>query len=174
MAEKKDTALTSTIGARDPFAILRQMTAELDKAFDEPFWPSLRWVPSRAAAFPQALTWAPKVDVVEREGRLLTRVDLPGVKKEDVTVEVTDGHIAMSGERKHETEETQDNIYRAEREYGSFYRAVALPEGAKLEDVKATFADGVLEVSVPLPAKAEARVRKVAVQEAKPGKAVAA
>ena len=86
----------------------------------------------------------------EKDNRLVTRVDLPGMKKEDVSVEVTDGHLALSGERKRETEEKKDNFYRSEREYGSFYRAVPLPEGVKLEDVKATFSDGVLEVSVPL------------------------
>jgi HSP20 family protein len=81
-------------------------------------------------------------------------------------VEVTDGHLAISGERKTEAEEKKEDFYRCEREYGSFYRAVPLPEGVKLEDVKATFSDGVLEVSLPLPAKAEAKVRKVEIQEA--------
>jgi len=104
----------------------------------------------------------------------VTRVDLPGVKKEDVTVHVTDGHLALSGERKQEKEEKKDNVYRTEREYGSFYRAVPLPEGAKLEDVKATFADGVLEVSVPLPVPQDRAVRKVEIQEpAKAGKTAA-
>jgi HSP20 family protein len=88
-------------------------------------------------------------------------------------VEVTDGHLAISGGRKRETEEKKDNIYRREREYGSFYRAVPLPEGVKIEDVKASFSDGVLEVSVPLPAKQEAKVRRVEIEEAKPGKATA-
>ena len=172
MADKKQTAI-ATRDARDPFALLRQMTSELDRAFDEPFfnfrWPALR-LPTEAAA-----TWAPRVDVFEREGRLVTKVDLPGMKKEDVSVQVTDGHLALSGERKHESEETKDNVYRAEREYGSFYRSVPLPQGVKLEDVKATFADGVLEVSVPLPSQPEAKVRKVEVQEPAPsGKAAAA
>lgn len=168
MADTKQTAI-ATRDRRDPFTLLRQMTSELDRVFDEPFfnlrWPSFQ-VPAAAAA------WAPRVDVFERDGRLVTKVDLPGVKKEDVSVQVTDGHLALSGERKHETEETKDNVYRAEREYGSFYRAVPLPQGVKLEDVNATFADGVLEVSVPLPNKPEAKVRKVDIQEpAKSGKA---
>lgn len=76
------------------------------------------------------------------------------------------GHLAISGERKRETEEKKERFYRCEREYGSFYRAVPLPEGVKLEDVKATFSDGVLEVSVPLPAQTAAKVRKVEIQEA--------
>jgi HSP20 family protein len=91
-----------------------------------------------------------------------------------VKVEVTDGHLAISGERKTETEETKDNVYRCERAYGSFYRAVPLPEGIKLEDVKATFTDGVLEVSVPLPVKAQAKPRMVPIEEPKPAKGVAA
>ena len=62
----------------------------------------------------------------------------------------------------------KDNFYRSERQYGSFYRAVPLPEGVKLEDVKATFSDGVLEVSVPLAAKPEVNVRKVQIEEPKP------
>lgn len=81
-------------------------------------------------------------------------------------VEVADGQLAISGERKSEAEEKKENFYRCEREYGSFYRAVPLPEGVKLEDVKAMFSDGVLEVSVPLPAKPETKARKVEVQEA--------
>ena len=80
---------------------------------------------------------------------------------------MTDGHLALSGERKHEKEEKKDNVYRSEREYGSFYRAVPLPQGVKLEDVKATFSDGVLEVSVPVPAKPEANVRKVQIEKPK-------
>jgi HSP20 family protein len=107
----------------------------------------------------------PEDRVFEENNRLVTRVDLPGVKKEDVSVEVTDGHLTLSGERKRETEERKDDFYRSEREYGSFYRVVPLPEGVKLDDVKATFSDGVLEVSVPLPARPEAKVRKVQIEE---------
>lgn len=165
MSEKKPGTLVPTRGTRDPFALLRQMTSELDRAFED--WPSLRWPSSSLFATPEPAGWSPKIDVFERDNRLVTRVDLPGMKKEDVSVEVTDGHLALSGERKRETEEKKDNFYRTEREYGSFYRAVPLPEGVELEDVKATFSDGVLEVSVPLPARPEAKVRKVQIEEPK-------
>jgi HSP20 family protein len=174
MAEKKEVTLAPARSVRDPFVLLRQMTTELDRVFDEPFWAPFRWPSFRPVGFSDPTTWAPKVDVFEKDNRLVTRVDLPGVKKEDVTIEVTDGHLALSGERTRETEEKKDNVYRTEREYGSFYRAVPLPEGVKLEDVKATFVDGVLEVSVPLPARPAAKVRKVEIQEpAKGGKAAA-
>lgn len=166
MTERRADAIATRV-ARDPFALLRQMTTELDRAFDQPFF-GLRW-PASGTLDITAANWAPRVDVFERNGRLVTKVDLPGVKKEDVTVQVTDGHLALSGERKQESAETKDNVYRTEREYGSFSRVVPLPQGVKLEDVQATFADGVLEVSVPLPTQPDTKVRKVEIQE--PGKA---
>jgi len=164
MSSRKETTLAPGRSTRDPFGLLRQMTSELDRVFDEPFWRSFRrpFQPVPAAG---GMTWSPEIEVFEKDHRLVTKVDLPGMKKEDVKVEVTDDHLAISGERKSETEEKKDAFYRSEREYGSFYRVVPLPEGVKLEDVKATFADGVLEVSVPLPAKPEAKVRKVEIQE---------
>jgi HSP20 family protein len=176
-AEKKDTTLAPGISARDPFTMLRQMTAELDRVFDEPFWSARRWPLLRSIERPEPAAWAPKVDVFEKENRLVTRVDLPGVKKEDVTVHVTEGHLALSGERKQEKEEKKEADPKGSKKddkYGSFSRAVQLPEGEKLEDVKATFADGVLEVSVPLPVPQDRAVRKVEIQEpAKAGKTAA-
>jgi HSP20 family protein len=167
MADKKD--LAPAIRAGDPFTLFRQMTGELDRLFDEPFL-SFNW-PAFKKLAPPAFAWSPKVDVFEKDNRLVTRIDLPGLTKEDVKVEVTDGYLTMSGERKRETEEKKEDYFRSEREYGSFYRAVPLPEGVKLEDVRAMFANGVLEVSVPLPAKPEATARTVEIQE--PGKAAA-
>ena len=174
MAEKKETALATGRSSRDPFVLLRQMTSELDRVFEAPFGAAFRWPSFRSVAFPEAAKWAPEIDVFERENRLVTKVDLPGLKKEDVKVEVTDGYLSISGERKAEIEEKKDDFYRCERSYGTFYRAVPLPEGAKLEDVKATFADGVLEVSVPLPVKAAAKPSAVKIQDgAKPAKSAA-
>ena len=166
---RKETTLTPRREGRDPFALMR---AEFDRFFNEPGWPGLQWPTFRFGRGEEA-AWNPGIDVFERDNRLVTKVDLPGLKKEDVRVEVTDGHLAISGTRNREEEEKGEQFYRCEREYGSFYRAVPLPEGAKLEDVKATFADGVLEVSVPLPVKAEATVRKVAIEEPPKAKAAA-
>lgn len=147
MAEKNDFTLAS----------------ELDRVFDEPFW-SFNWPSFQRLAAPAA-AWSPKVDVFVKDQRLVTRIDLPGVKKEDVTVEVTDGYLTMAGERKRESDEKKKDFFRSEREYGSFYRAIPLPDGVTSEEVKALFADGVLEVSVPLPAQRENKSRKVEIQE---------
>lgn len=167
MSLKKSSEIMPRSAARDPFSLLRQMTSELDRAFDLRGFPSFGW-PILRSEQAEPKGWFPNIDVFEKDGRLVTRVDLPGMKREDVKVEATDGQLVISGERKTETEERDKNFYRSEREYGSFCRAVPLPEGVKLDDVKATFADGVLDVSVPMPKQAEAAVRKIEIQEAKP------
>jgi len=157
MKDKKALAKT-TLG---PFGLLRQMTSELDRMFEDPWtvrWPTLQ--------FENAALWSPKVDVFEKDNRLVTRIDLPGVKKDDVNVEVGDGQLKMFGERKNETEEKDKNFYRCERDYGSFYRSVPLPAGVKPGDVKATFENGVLEVSVPIPTAAKANGQKIPIKNA--------
>jgi HSP20 family protein len=146
---------------QEPFNLLRQMTDELDRVFTEP-WPLFR-LPSFDL---DASQWAPKVDVITRDNMLVTRVDLPGMKKEDVNVEVADGLLTLSGERKKELKEEKDNYYREEREYGSFCRTVPLPKGVKAEEVKAAFINGVLEVTMPLPAAAvEPTPKKIAISD---------
>lgn len=150
---------------RDPFARMRQLASEFDRFFESVPWASLGWPALRPEAEAEKPTWFPEIDVFEKDNRLITRIDLPGLKKEDVKVEVTDGYLTISGERKTEAEEKKEQFYRCERQYGSFSRTVPLPEGVKVDDVKARFADGVLEVSVPLPPKPETKVRKVEIEE---------
>jgi HSP20 family protein len=164
MAPKKETELVPSRFFRDPFALMREMTSEFDRMFGESPRPFFRWPSLRRQAVSE-IGWYPEIDVFEKDNRLVTKIDLPGMKKEDVKVEVTDGQLFISGERKREAEEKGEEFYRCEREYGSFYRSVPLPEGAKIEDVKATFTDGVLEVSVPLPAQRETKIRKVEIEE---------
>jgi HSP20 family protein len=160
MFEKKSLAKRR----EEPFNLLRQMTTELDRVFDEP-WNLFRW-PVEFEFKDDMAAWAPKVDVVTKDQKLITRVDLPGMKKDDVQVEVQDGLLMLSGERKKETKEEKDNVYREEREYGSFCRTIPLPKGVKADDVKASFNNGVLEVTVPLPpAAVEATAKKIAITD---------
>lgn len=162
MLARKETLPTR--GYRDPFSLLRNMAAEFDRMWDEPVWPALR-APFVRAPRINTTGWLPHIDVFEKDNRLFTKIDLPGLTKENVKVEVLEGYLTISGERKNETEEKNENVYRCEREHGFFERTVPLPEGVKPEDVKATFTDGVLEVSVPLPAKVETKAFKVEVKE---------
>ena len=162
LMKKKEAALARRPAARDPFSLLRQMTSEFEEFFPESF---SRRPFFRPPASLEKAAWFPRIDVFERDNRLVTKIDLPGLKKENVKVEITDANLVISGERESEAEETKEEFYRCEREFGSFYRAVPLPEGARAEDVRATFLDGVLEVSVPIPVKAAPQVQKVEIQE---------
>jgi HSP20 family protein len=148
-----------------PFGLLRRMTTDIERLFDEVA------LDRPIVGLPRLLgdaRWVPTVDVFEKNGSLIVRADLPGLTKKDVNVEVTDHQLTIQGERKTEFEETREGVYRQERAYGSFYRAIPLPEDIKPEDVKATFANGVLEVAMPLPsAKQLPKPRHVEVQDVK-------
>jgi HSP20 family protein len=98
-------------------------------------------------------TWTPPLEVLERDGKLIIRAELPGVKEDDVHVELTDEGIVIQGERRLEDEERGDGFYRSERSYGQFYRLIPLPEGAEAEQAAAEFKNGMLEVSVPVQKK---------------------
>ena len=147
---------------RDPFSLFRQLTGDFDQLFGEPFQ---RWPFFRTRPMVESATYVPEIDVFEKDNRLVTKIDLPGMKKEDVKVEINDGRLVISGERKTEAEEMKEGFYRSERSYGSFYRTIPLPDAARVEDVKATFADGVLEVSIPLPAKAAPAPQTIRIEE---------
>ena len=92
--------------------------------------------------------WVPDLEVIERDGTLKVRLDLPGMKREDVKVAVTDTALTIEGERRQQEEKTENGYVRSEQWYGRFFRSVPLPEGARTDDAKATFADGVLEITM--------------------------
>jgi HSP20 family protein len=143
------------------------LLSDFDRFFDRRFFGSgTHWPAFRSMMPKETAGWVPEIDVFEHGNSIVTKIDLPGMKKEDVKVEVTDGHLAISGERASETEGTRGTVYRAERSYGGFYRSLPLPEGVKVEDVKATFTNGVLEVAIPLPAKVEGNPMQVPIREA--------
>lgn len=86
--------------------------------------------------------WAPYVEVFESSSEFVVDAELPGLKKEEITLEITDGMLAISGERKRQEEKTEEGLCRSEWSYGSFLRTIALPEGAKTDEATATFNDG--------------------------------
>jgi HSP20 family protein len=101
------------------------------------------------------------------------RADVPGLKKEDITIELTEEAIVLKGSRKEEKEEKHDGYYQTERVYGSFYRALPLPEGVKIENAKAVVRDGVLEITVPIE-KVESKTKTLEITEAPENKTVKA
>ena len=108
--------------------------------------------------------WAPQVEIFERGNSLVVRADLPGLSREDVDVEVEDDALVIRGERHSDVEDEQEGYYRSERSYGSFYRAIPLPDGVDASACNATFKDGVLEVTLPKPAQQPSRARRIDVR----------
>lgn len=101
--------------------------------------------------------WIPAMDLVEDEDHYVLKADLPGVFESDVTVELEDNVLTVSGERKSEHEERKDGYHRIERASGSFSRALTLPEGVDPDAIRASFDNGVLEVRIPKPEQRKPR-----------------
>jgi HSP20 family protein len=97
--------------------------------------------------------WLPPMDLVETEDHLVLRADLPGVEERDIDIEVKDGVLTVSGERKAQHEEKREGFHRVERSFGLFSRALELPKGVDPQSVSANFDKGVLEVRMPKPAE---------------------
>ncbi len=108
-------------------------------------------------------TWAPALDVWETPTEVVYAFDLPGVREDEIQIEVKDENLTISAERT-KTEETEENgFYRFERRYGTFARAVGLPQGVDQDNISASYESGVLEVRVPKPE--EQKPRKIALSK---------
>lgn len=139
----------------EPFEGLNRLHNRINDLFDESFGRA-RPVPSATAGM-----WLPAVDILESKDAYLIRAELPGMKKEDVTLEVNDGTLTLSGERKAETLSNGVEVHRTERVNGKFSRSFYLPQTVKQDGIKATYRDGILEIHVP---KAEeAKPRQIAI-----------
>jgi HSP20 family protein len=123
-----------------PFSMLRRMSDEMDRMFGE--FGSHR---GREGSI-----WSPPIEVTEQDGRYVVRAELPGLNPADVKLEVTDEAVVIQGERKSERDETKGGVHMTERMYGHFHRSIPLPEGAKVDDARARFENGVLEITVPV------------------------
>ena len=109
--------------------------------------------------------WAPAIDVFQRGNDLVVRADVPGLSKDDITVDIADDELTIRGERRYDHEEERDGVFRSERSYGSFCRVVPLPQGAIADSAKATFNSGVLEILVQAPSLDVRRGRRIEIKE---------
>jgi HSP20 family protein len=105
----------------------------------------------------QARRWVPPVDLVEAETQFVLKADLPGLSEGDVNIEVQDGTLTISGERKAEHEQREKGWYRIERSFGRFSRSLSLPDGVDPDRIQASFSHGVLEVRIPKPEERKPR-----------------
>jgi HSP20 family protein len=160
-------------GRTAPFRTMERLANEMDRIFDAFGFGRGRLAPFSAGS-PRSWwhdtatnwnVWAPDIDVFQRNDELVVRADLPGLNKEDVNIDVTEDAVTIHGERHHEAKQEDKGIYRSERAYGSFSRTIALPEGAITDQAKATFKDGVLEITMPSPPHGVTRGRRLAINE---------
>lgn len=117
--------------------------------------------------------WIPSMDSYMKEGKLVVRVDLPGIDPKDIEVFVTGNVLTVKGERKADVEEKKAGFIFHETSYGSFERTVTLPEGCDINKVHASYRNGVLELTMPAKAEALGKRVKVEVEEAKETKKAA-
>lgn len=158
--ESKELAKTEPARALSPF---EEMERRVEDLFRRPFslmepswWPRLR--------MPEMEEVSPKVDIFEEGDNFVVKAEIPGLKKEEIEVNLTGDMITISGEKKKEEKVERKDYYRVERSYGSFTRSFRLPKEVQTDKAKATFKDGVLEVKVPKTEEAKKKEKKVPVE----------
>jgi HSP20 family protein len=135
----------------EPFRELTSLQNEMNRLFNTAFDAP---APGNGGTMRR---WMPAMDLVESGDHFVLRADLPGISEEDVKIEVEDGTLTLSGERKAEHEEREEGYYRVERAFGSFSRSLTLPKGINPDAVTANFDRGVLEVRIPKPEERKPR-----------------
>ena len=130
----------------EPFAELGELHSRFDRMLDE---------------LSDGRQWTPAIDVERDNGNLVVRADVPGIKPEEVKIEVEDDILTVSGEHEERKEQRDKHFLRRERRYGSFSRSMALPAGVEAKKIKAKTHDGVVEVTVPLPKEAKKETVKI-------------
>jgi HSP20 family protein len=138
-----------------PFRELVSLQDEMNKVFDEFF---TRRTGERA----DLGLWAPALDISETDNEIVVKADLPGVKKEDVSISITNNILVIKGEKKREVEENKENFHRVERVYGSFHRSIELPTAVQTDKVNASYQNGVL--TIVLPKSEEAKPKEIEIK----------
>lgn len=143
------------------FSPFEEMERWFEEAFRRPFFaPS--WLPK--IRLPEFGATYPTVDIFEDGNEVVVKAELPGMKKEDIEVNISDDVITISGEKKTEEKVEKKDFYRLERSFGSFTRTLQLPAEIQTDKAKASFKDGVLEVRIPKTEAAVQKVKKITVE----------
>jgi len=143
----------------NPFGMMRRMHDEMDRLFSESFSSGSQ----KSGRSGTASRWAPAIEVSEQGNNMVVSAELPGLKPEEVHLEVTGDALIVSGERQRHHETDEGGVRRTERQYGHFYREIPLPESVDPEQVRAQFTNGVLEITIPVP-QAQSRRRQIPIE----------
>ncbi len=158
--ETKEVVKVEPARALSPF---EEMEKRFEDFFKRPFplmGPS--WFPR--LRMPEMEEISPTVDIFEEGDNVVVKAEIPGMKKEDIDVNITDDTITISGEKKKEEKVEKKDYYRVERSYGSFSRSFRLPKEVQTDKAMATFKDGVLEITVPKTEEAKKKEKKVPIE----------
>ena len=153
-----------------PFEFMERMSDEMDRWWDRmsrDFGLPRRFSFARpfASSAGRGL-WSPRIEAFQKGDRFLVRAELPGLKKDDVEVELSGDALVIRGERRSEHEEEREGYYHSEREYGQFHRAIPLPDGVIAESAQASFKDGILEISMQAAPSEANRGRRLEITDA--------
>jgi HSP20 family protein len=152
----------------DPFSLVRRLSQDMDRLFGD-FLGSNLFRPGELLGWSRDEDFWPDIEIHQEGSKLVIEADVPGLKKDDVAVEVRGNELVLSGERRNEVERREGGYYRSERSYGRFYRTIPLPEGAKPETASATFENGVLRIELEAPGEEErGQSRRIEVREGSP------
>jgi HSP20 family protein len=142
----------------NPFTELDEMERRMNEIFERPFLPSL-W-----RRFPtEQMIWAPALDVFEKGNRFIVKAEIPGMKEEDINVSIEGDTLNIKGEKKTESEVKEEDYFRSERSYGSFFRSIILPTNVDSGKIEAEYDNGVLEICFPK--KAEAKPKQITIKK---------
>ncbi len=154
-------------GLLTPFGFMRRFSEDMDRLFEDFIRNPFGLTPSaRGMAGVTHGTWAPNIEVFQRDSNFIVRAELPGLNKDNVQVEINNDMLTLSGERRQEREENRGGVYHSERSYGTFYRSIPLPEGVISESAEATFNNGVLEITLQAPPSGVAKGRRLEIKDA--------
>jgi HSP20 family protein len=164
--EKKELAKVEPAKALTPFHEMEKRFQEIEKRFEDffrrPFslmpswWPRLR--------LPEMEEISPSIDIITEGDDVVVKAELPGMKKEDIDISLTEDTITISGEKKKEEKVEKKDYYSLERSYGSFRRSFSLPAEVQTEKASAKFKDGVLEIRMPKTEEAKKKEKKVMIE----------
>lgn len=166
---RREEFMPAAFWSENPFSLMRRFSEDMDRFFGDFFSGSGTGRGSLASPSGRGMglqrgQWMPPIEVSERDNKIVVCAELPGLSKDDINVEVTDDMLTISGERREEREENKEGYRHSERHYGRFSRSIGLPEGAKPEDMHASFQNGVLEITIPTPER-EQRSRRIEIQD---------
>jgi HSP20 family protein len=161
MAKTEITKSPETTRSRDIFSAMRDEVDHVFERFERGGWPRWPTLLRRDGAIT-----APELDVRENTNAIVVEAELPGVDEKDVSVTLANGVLTIKGEKKHEKEEKGENYYLSERSFGSFERAIRLPDTVDEAKVEAKFDKGVLKVTAAKKPEAVKAERKIEIKKA--------